>query len=303
MTVVVVGAGPAGAAAAIACARGGVPVVLLESLAPGGEAMNVEEVTELPGQPPISGPDFAAALTEQILAHAIELRLGEDVAAIRPADGGWEIETVTGRLDADAVVFCAGARPVGLPDRPVPEVDPLLGAGLFTCATCDGPMYAGRHVAIAGGGDTGVEGALTLSRYAARVVLYERARELTAQPALVAALAEAGNVDVRLGSEVVAAVGEAELEGVSVAERDRVETEPADGLLVAVGMRPRTELLEGVVALDETGAVEAGVDLASSAPGLFAAGDVRAGSPYRCAAAYGDGLVAARAALAGFKRR
>jgi thioredoxin reductase (NADPH) len=277
-------------------------VVLLEPLAPGGEALNVEEVTELPGQPPISGPNFAAALTEQVLSHDVELRLGEEVAAVRPADGGWEIETGTGRLDADLVVFCAGARPVALPQRPAPDTDPLFGSGLFTCASCDGPMYAGRHVAVAGGGDTGVEGALTLSRYAARVVLYERERELSAQPPLVAALAETGNVEVRLGAEVVAPVGEAELEGVSISERERIETEPADGLLVAVGMRPRTGLLEGLVLLDETGAVEAGMDLASSAPGLFVAGDVRAGSPYRCAAAYGDGLVAARSVLARLKR-
>ena len=303
MTVVVVGAGPAGVAAAVGCARGGAAVVLLESLAPGGEALNVEEVTELPGQLPISGPDFAAALTEQVLAHEVELRLGEEVAAVRPADGGWEIETGTGRLDADLVVFCAGARPVSLPHRPAPDADSLFGSGLFTCATCDGPTYAGRHVAVAGGGDTGVEGALTLSRYAARVVLYERERELTAQPALVAALAEAGNVDVRLGTEVVAPVGGTELEGVSISERERIETEPADGLLIAVGMRPRTGLLEGVVGLDETGAVAVGSDFASSAPGLFAAGDVRAGSPYRCAAAFGDGLGAARAALAHLKRR
>jgi thioredoxin reductase (NADPH) len=298
MTVVVVGAGPAGVAAAVGCARGGATVVLLEAIAPGGEAMNADEVTELPGQPPISGPDFAAALTEQVLAHDIELRLGEEVVAVRPADGAWEIDAGAGRLDADLVVYCAGASPVALPDRPAPEADPLFGSGLFTCATCDGPMYAGRHVAVAGGGDTGVGGALTLSRYAERVVLYERELELTAQPALVKALATAGNVEVRLGAEVVAPLGGAELEGVSVAERDRTKTEPADGLMIAVGVRPRTGLLEGVVALDEAGGVEVGVDFASSAAGLFAAGDARAGSPYRCAAAFGDGLGAARGALA-----
>ncbi len=303
MTVIVVGAGPAGVAAAVGCARGGAKVVLLEGLAPGGEAVNVDEVTELPGQPPIPGPDFAAALTEQVLAHDIELRLGEEVGALRPVDGSWEVETWSGRIEADAVVFCAGAGRVALPDRPAPDVDPLFGNGLFTCASCDGPMYAGGHVAVAGGGDTGVEGALTLSRYAECVVLYERELRLTAQPALAAALAETGNVQVRLGVEVVAPAGEGQLEGVRLAERDRTDTEPADGLMVAVGLRPRTGLLEGVADLDEAGGVLVGMDFASSAPGLFAAGDVRSESAYRCAAAFGDGLSAARGVLAHLSRR
>jgi thioredoxin reductase (NADPH) len=302
MTVLVVGAGPAGVAAAVGCARGGATVVLLEGLAPGGEAVNVDEVTELPGQPPISGPDFAAALTEQVLAHDIELRLAE-VGAIRAVDGVWEVETWLGQVEADAVVFCAGAGPVALPDRPEPDADPLFGNGLFTCAACDGPMYAGRRVAVAGGGDTGVEAALTLSRYADRVVVYERERELTAQPALVAALTGIGNVEVRLGVEVVAPAGEGQLEGVHLSQRDRTETESADGLMVAVGLRPRTGLLEGVADLDEAGGVLVGLDFASSAPGLFAAGDARSGSAYRCAAAFGDGLSAARGVLAHVGRR
>ena len=108
MTVLVVGAGPAGVAAAVGCARGGATVVLLEGLAPGGEAVNVDEVTELPGQPPISGPDFAAALTEQVLAHDIELRLAQ-VGAMRAVDGVWEVETWSGQIEADVVVYCAVA--------------------------------------------------------------------------------------------------------------------------------------------------------------------------------------------------
>ena len=127
--------------------------------------------------------------------------------------------------------------------------------------------------------------------------------ELTAQPTLVAALTGIGNVEVRLGVEVVAPAGEGQLEGVRLSERDRTGTESADGLMVAVGLRPRTGLLEGVADLDEAGGVLVGIDFASSAPGLFAAGDVRSGSAYRCAAAFGDGLGAARGVLAHLGRR
>jgi thioredoxin reductase (NADPH) len=298
MTVAVVGAGPAGVGAALGCAGGGAPVILLEGLAPGGEAVNIEQVTDLPGQRPISGADFAAALTEQVLGSDIDLRLGEEVGAIRRAGGGWQLETSTGTTEANAIVFCAGAGPVPLPGRPPPNADPLLGNGLFTCAVCDGPLYAGRHVAVAGGGDTGAEAALTLSRYAARVVLYERELELTARPSLVTALADVGNVEVRLGAEVTAPVGETLLQGVRVSERGEGSTEPADGVMIAVGMRPRSDLVEGIVELDAKGGIKVGMNLASSAAGLFAAGDARAGSAFRCATAFGDGMAAARGVLA-----
>jgi thioredoxin reductase (NADPH) len=298
VTVVVVGGGPAGVAAAVACARAGAAVILLEGLAVGGESVNVEEIAELPGQAGVTGPDFSAQLTEQVLAHEIDLRLGEEATAMSPSGGGFAIDTWSGRLAADAVIFCAGSEPIALPGRPDPASDPLLGRGLFICATCDGPLYAGKHVAIAGGGDTGVEAALTLSRYAARVVLYERELALTAQPVLVAALADAGNVDVRLGAEVTAASGDDQIEAVEVSGRGGSEIEPVEGLMLAVGLRPRTGVLGGLVELDTTGAIVVGPDLSSSAAGLFAAGDVRSGAAYRCASAFGDGLLAARGALA-----
>jgi thioredoxin reductase (NADPH) len=298
MTVAVIGAGPAGVGAALGCARGGAAVMLLEGLAPGGETVNVEQITDLPGQPPIAGADFAAALTEQVITCDVDLRLGEEVSALRAVCDGWQLETSSGGVAADAIVFCTGAGPVALPGRPPPDADPLFGNGLFTCASCDGPMYVGKQVAVAGGGDTGVEAALTLSRYAARVVLYERERELAAQPRLATALADVANVEVRLGVAVAAPLGESRVEGVRVSRRGESSSEPADGVMIAVGMRPRTRLLEGLVDLDPDGGVKVGIDLASSATGLFAAGDVRAGSAYRCAAAFGDGLAAARGVLA-----
>lgn len=302
MSVVVVGGGPAGVGAAVACARGGVEVVLLEGLTIGGEAVNVEEIDELPGDSRVSGPDFAAALTQQVLVHDIDLRLGSEATTITPLDGAFELETLDGPLRASAVILCSGSEPLPLSGRPALPDDPLLGQGLFTCAMCDGPMYAGRRVAVAGGGDTGVEAALTLSRYAARVALYERRPSLTAQPALVRGLADCGNVEVRLGAEITAAIGDAPLEAVEVSEGGHSETEPVDGLMLAVGVRPRTALVRDLVALDARDAVLVGTDLASSAPGIFAAGDVRAEAAYRCASAFGDGLLAAKGALAHVER-
>jgi thioredoxin reductase (NADPH) len=294
--VAVVGGGPAGAAAAIACARGGARVVLLEPMTVGGEAMNVPEVEELPETGTAAGPDLVASMTERVMTEGVDLRLGETAGALERDGGGWRIDTDMGAVAAPAVVLATGAAPLALDGTPVAE-EGLHEGGLFTCASCDAPLYSGRRVAIAGGGDTGAGAALLLSEYASEVLLYEREQALTCQAALARRLAGVENVELRLGCEVVGTVGGAAIEEVSVHELGSVRSEPAEGLMVAVGMRPRSDLVAAHAELDAAGAVVVGADLASSAPGLFAAGDVRTGAAWRCAAAWGDGLTAARSVM------
>jgi thioredoxin reductase (NADPH) len=190
-----------------------------------------------------------------------------------------------------------GAEPKPLPGRAPVEEDPLLGSGLFTCASCDGPLYRGRAVAVAGGGDTGAGAALTISRYAARVVLYEREPSLQARGDLVDRLASAANVEVRLGMEVTELHGETALEAVGVSRGGTRTVEPADGLMLAVGIRPRSGLVRGSVELDADDAIAVALDLATSAEGVFAAGDVRAGASYGYPGAVDDGLRAAAGVL------
>ena len=298
--VAVVGAGPAGAAAAAACARAGVSVTLIEGVAVGGEALNIEEPVELPARHPLPGPDLAAALIADVLEEGVDLRLGGQATAVGRADGVWRVATRDGELHARALLLCTGSEFVPLPNRLPVEEDPLYGRGLFTCATCDSPLYSQKRVAVAGGGDTGVGAALTLSRYAAEVVLYEREAALTAHPALTDALARVPNVELRLRAEVTDAQGESTLSAVRVVDRGTAATEPADGLMLAVGLRPRSQLVAELVERDRNGAIRVDRDLAASASGIFAAGDVREGAAYRCAAAWEDGLAAARGALALF---
>jgi thioredoxin reductase (NADPH) len=301
LDIVVVGGGFAGVAAALGCASDGAPVALLEPMTVGGEAMNLLEVEDLPESVLASGPDLVADLTERVMAAGVDFRLGETASALEREDGGWRVVTDSAPLLARVVVIASGADPLGLPDSPEPVNGEVHGEGIFSCAACDAPLYAGLRVAVAGGGDTGVGAAITLSPHAGEVVLFERGNELTARDSLRRRLAELPNVELRLGCEVLGTEGEGSLEAVRVAGAGGEVPERADGVMLAVGMRPRSRLVAGHVELDDAGAIRVNPSLETSAPGLYAAGDVREGSAWRFAAAWGDGQTVARSALLGLK--
>ncbi len=295
--IAVVGGGAAGAAAAIASARHGATTALFEPITVGGEAMNIPSITELLEAETVAGQDFVVTLTERVMDHSIDLRLGDTVTALEREGEGWRVEAEMGILLARAVILCTGAGHVPLPGRPAGDEDPLYGVGLFTCASCDAPLYAGKRVAIAGGGDTGAGAAILLSEYAAQVLVFEREPDLTCQPGLRDRLAMLDNVELRIGTEVLEAVGDGSLAAVLVRGGGDESEQVVDGLMLAVGMRPRSQLAAPHAELSSDGSVAVGADLMTSARGLYAAGDVRAGSPYRFGAAWGDGLTATASAL------
>ena len=278
MTVAVVGAGPAGVAAAVGCARGGAAVVLLESLAPGGEALNVEEVTELPWPAADLRAGFrgrAHRAGPRARRRAPSRRGGRCRSTGRRGMGGRDAGQVVSTPTSSCSVPAPGRSRCRTDRRRMPTRSSATACS--PARACDGPMYAGRRVAVAGGGDTGVEGALTLSRYADRVVVYERERELTAQPTLVAALTESATSTFASASRSWHQWARVSSR-VSALGTGSDRTESADGLMVAVGIRPRTGLLEGVVGLGRGGwGPRSAWTSPSSAPGLFAAGDVRGG--------------------------
>lgn len=294
---IVIGGGPAGVAAALSAKRAGARTTIVESLAIGGEVMNLDVVEEFPAAEPMSGADAAVALMEQVYTAEVEVLLGSTVSVVDPAAGGWTLATDDGELVAHAVLLATGAAPIRLPGMPNEDPAHPSTRGLFSCAACDAQMYRGRSVAVAGGGDTGVGAAALLARYASRVVVFERERELTSQDILSRRIAGLGNVEYRFGTEVVDAVEEDGMTSVRTTGPDGQGSERFDGVMLAVGLRPRSDLAAAHATLDARGAVAVGPGLETSAPGLFAAGDVRSGSAWRAAAAWGDGLVAARSVL------
>ncbi len=294
--VIVVGGGPAGIQAAIECANRDASVVLVERFALGGELINIDAMTGVPGQAGIAGAEYAAILSDALFQTPVRMEL-EDVTEIARAGTGWKVGTRGSAFNGNALIVCSGARPENLPARGEAGIDPFRGNGISTCAPCDAPLYRAKTVAVAGGGDTGVEAALALTAAGARVVLFERSSQLTAQGPLLRTLASVAGVEVRCNTAVIDVGGEGSVSEVLVQTIDGTHTAAVGGVVLAVGLRPNSDLLKGVVDLDQRGAVLVNASLAASEANLYAAGDVRSGSSFRCVGALGDGTVAGAAAL------
>jgi thioredoxin reductase (NADPH) len=269
--VAVVGAGIAGLTAAVTVRRHGLRVVAYDQLAPGGQLINIGEVTDYPGLPEkTTGPDLAGALLEAAMTAGVEIGYGEvtALAAGPPAT----LETAEGAQTAGAVVVATGLTPGRLD---LPGAQEWAGRGLSECASCDGPLFAGQRVAVVGDDEWAAQEAIELAGLAAHVTVLVPGR-----PRWSPGRAErlAGNVEVRTDAPVTALAGGAALTGVVLADGTEVA---ATGVFAATGRTPRSALLPG------------GADT----PGVFAAGDVRDGSaPYLVAAA-ADGLRAGLAAV------
>ena len=263
---IIIGAGPAGMTAALYAARAGKSVLMLEKETFGGQITYSPRVENYPGIKQISGNEWASGLVEQILDLGVRTEL-ETVTGIRPDGPRWIVETMEGIHIGRALILATGVshRRLGLPRE-----EDLMGAGLSTCAVCDGAFYAGEDTAVVGGGDT----------------------------ALQEALHQRDNVELRLHSIVSALEGTDSLTGVTLQDtRSGVEEHLAvTGLFVAIGQLPHNEAFASVVRLDESGYILAGEDTHTSSPGVFAAGDCRAKEVRQLTTAVGDGAAAALAA-------
>jgi thioredoxin reductase (NADPH) len=188
---------------------------------------------------------------------------------------------------------CAGARPKKLG---VPGEDAFYGRGLGYCAYCEGGQFAGKAVAVCGGGDAGITDALYLARIASRVTVIEVMPELKALTLLLKRVeGEGERIQVLCNSRVEAIVGDTEIRGIEVSSTvtQEAETVPVEGVLVRIGWEPETEFLRDIVPLDSQGYVLVNDRMETDLPGVFAAGDIRHGSPMQVSTAVGDGTVAA----------
>jgi len=275
---VVIGAGPAGYTAAIYAARAMLRPLMLTGFQPGGQLMITSDVENYPGfASPIEGP----WLMEQMRAQAehVGARLeSEHVVALDLAVRPFQIRCDSGRLiKAEAIVLATGAKAkwLGLPSEEL-----LKGFGVSACATCDGFFFRGKKVIVVGGGNTAVEEALYLSQIAAEVTLVHRRASLRAEKILVERLASRPNVAFKWNREVDEILGGGIPRGVvGVRLRDAasgaLEEVAADGVFVAIGHSPATELVRGQLALRPNGYVETiPGSTVTSVEGVFAAGDV-----------------------------
>jgi thioredoxin reductase (NADPH) len=294
---IIVGGGPAGMAAGLYLSRANFRTLLIEEESFGGKIKNLECIENYPG---FSSGVAGAALSNEMEAQSVKFGLRSETAKVTGIElfsGCNWVNCSDGRgYTTAAVVIAGGSRWKKLN---VPGEDKLQGKGVFTCAFCDGGQYAGRVVAVCGGGDSGVTEALYMGKIASNVVVIEALPELTATAVLKERLAANPRISIRCGLRVAAILGDKQVEGLETVETagGRRENIKADGVLVHIGLDPNTDYLKGMLALDKQGLIVVNSRMETSVPSIFAAGDIRSGSAGQVSTAVGDGAVAAISAI------
>ena len=292
--VIIIGGGTAGLTAAIYIQRSALQCIVMEAEEFGGRIFPTLAIDNYPTMPGVSGADFSEKLREQAEALGAEL-INQTVLTLERSGEQWRITTHVNKYTAKAVVFAAGEkqRLLGIPGE-----TEFLGRGVATCAACDGAFFRNKDVAIVGGGDKALDDALTLSRLCISVHLIHRRDEFRAAGSTVAQVKETPNIIMHLNRVTTNIFGARRVEGVTLrgAESANEETLAVSGVFVAVGSTPQTALCAELVHLDEQGYIMADEDCQTSAPGLFAAGDVRRKPLRQLVTAAADGAVAGKAA-------
>jgi thioredoxin reductase (NADPH) len=294
----IVGGGPAALTSAIYAAREGIEPLIIERSAIGGQAGVTERIDNYPGFPEgIGGAELASRIRQQAERYSVEMLSAVEVTGLGRVKDEDAIEVRTGQgehYDGRAVIVATGSsyRRLGVPG----EGD-LIGAGIHFCATCDGPFYRGsKEVMVIGGGNSGVEEGLFLSQFAERVRLVEFGEELKASQLLQEKIRTHPQFQIHTNTQVTEFVKGDNGKLAAVKARDRgtgeeLEWHPA-GAFVFIGLDPNTEFLKGVVDLDRWGFIVTDPMFETSMHGVFAAGDVRAGSTKQLASAIGEGVTA-----------
>lgn len=301
--VAIIGSGPAGLTAAIYTARASLAPLVLEgepsstSDQPGGQLMLTTEVENFPGFPEgVMGPDLMMRFREQAQRFGADTRY-EKVSRIDLTQRPFKIWV--GDADADeptylaqSVIIATGAQSLLLE---LPRERELIGHGVSTCATCDGFFFRGQTVAVVGGGDSAVEEASFLTKFADKVILIHRRDELRASKIMQDRAFANPKIEILWNHQVTEIQGDSKLSGVAVRNTVTGEASTLDvtGLFVAIGHRPNTDLFRDQLDLDPEGYVVTGPGSATSVPGVFASGDVQDPHYKQAITAAGSGCMAA----------
>lgn len=290
--VIVIGGGPGGYTAALYAARANLSVAILEKLTPGGQMGTTDVIDNYPGFPQgVNGFELAMQMKEGAERFGAKTLLAE----VTQAELAGEIKTIhttEGVFQAPTVILASGAHPreLGLPGE-----QELRGRGVSYCATCDGMFYRNKTVAVVGGGNTAVSDVLYLSRLCEKVYLIHRRDQLRASKVYLDPLQKAENVEFIWDSQVKELLHGDTITGLRVHNKKTGQDWDlsCEGVFVAIGHIPNTELYRGQVDLDEAGYVLAGETTKTNLPGVFAVGDLRKKPLRQVITAASDGAVAA----------
>jgi len=297
--VIIVGSGPAGLTAAVYTARANLQPLVIEgepsstSDQPGGQLMLTTEVENYPGFPDgIMGPELMGRMREQAQRFGAEM-LTEKVTRVDFSGRPHRVWVRDTEYTADAIIVSTGARSLMLG---VDGEERLIGHGVSTCATCDGFFFRGREIAVVGGGDSAIEEATFLTKFASKVHLIHRRSELRASKIMQQRALSNPKIEMRWNATVSALFGDQQLEGVELTHTVTGATSRLDvaGLFVAIGHRPNTDLFRGVLTMEDSGylVTEPG-STRTNIPGVFACGDVQDHTYRQAITAAGSGCMAA----------
>ena len=291
---IVIGGGPAGLSAALYAAREGIETLIIERSGVGGQAGTTERIDNYPGfAQGIGGAELADAMREHAKRFEVEILPAQTVTSIE-AQGDYKmISTESGdSYCGRSLLLTPGATYRRLN---VPGEEDLIGAGIHFCATCDGPFYKGQELLVVGGGNSGVEEGLFLTKFATKVTILEVGERLRASQILQEKAASHPQIEVRLNTTVVEFKGDGKLSSVVIKDTATGETaEITPGaVFVFIGLLPNTAFVKDSVDLDQWGAISTSPTMETSLEGVFAAGDARSGSTKQVASAVGERATAA----------
>jgi len=290
--VIIIGSGPAGYTAALYAARSNLSVLVLQGYQTGGQLMQTSEVENYPGfEEGILGPEMMEKFEKQAQRFGAEM-IPEDVIAVDFTRRPFVITTDSGEYHSRAVVIATGASAkwLGLPSE-----KQLQGRGVSACATCDGFFFKNKDLVVIGGGDTAMEEATFLTRYANHVTLIHRRDTFRASKIMQDRASKNPKISFLMDAEVTEVLGDDAVTGVRVrnVKTDETMELPTQGLFLAIGHKPNTDLFKGIIDTDDVGYIVPVEHTMTNIPGVFAAGDVTDHRYRQAITAAGDGCRAA----------
>ncbi len=290
--VIIIGSGPAGYTAAIYAARSNLSVLMFQGYQMGGQLMQTSDVENYPGfEEGILGPEMMDKFEQQARRFGAEL-IPEDVTAIDFSKRPFTVWTDSGEYRSKAIIISTGASAkwLGLPNE-----KRLQGRGVTACATCDGFFFKNKDVVVIGGGDTAMEEALFLTRYVNHVTLIHRRDTFRASKIMQERARKNPKIDFLMESDVIDVLGDNAVTGVlvrNIRTGEKMEL-PTQGVFLAIGHQPNTDLFKGIIHTDKVGYIVPVEHTMTNIPGVFAAGDVTDHRYRQAVTAAGDGCRAA----------
>ncbi|MHC4309153.1 MAG: NAD(P)/FAD-dependent oxidoreductase [Planctomycetota bacterium] len=297
--VIIVGAGPAGLAAALYASRDRFKTLVLEKFMPGGQIINTDRIENYPGIERIDGPGLIEQMQKQAVNFGTEIKNGCEVTGLEKLqDNNIAVFCDKDKYIGRVVILAPGSvyRKLGIPGE-----EEFAGSGVSYCGTCDAPFFKGKQVVAVGGGNTAVEETLHLTKFADKVTMIHRRDEFRAAKVLVEELLEKANetnsnLIIKYSTVATAIQGEGKVQSAKLKDvkSGQEEDYPCDGVFIFIGMVPNTGFLKDFVDLSEHGFIKCDCAyLRTKVPGVFVAGDCRVGAAMQLATAAGDGVIAA----------